>query len=550
MSVDIVGENARLDGRTTFDQINTTGFGDINAQGFARQPSVNIGETMEFSVNGGSTTIDIYRVGWYGGSGFRLVASIANTPTNQPEATEIPDSYGGTTCTDWTVTASWAVPESAVSGLYVALIRSVPPNAPNAFYATFVVRDDDAVADITYKTSDATWWVAYNHYGTKANINGKNLYGAGTGVGSITDRCTKVDYHRPVITRSTVSQTFWMACELPLIRWLERNGYSVKYITCVDLDRGGVGMLLNSGIFLSSGHDEYWSQPMWDAVETYRDDFGGHSIFMSGNEVFWRVRFEYEGDRTVMVCYKDTMPGPSPSSHVAGEPLDPVSWTGTWMDTRWPDAKDGAFLTGTKFGMNGVWDYDAFIPQNPYGGLKVWGGSSLVDGQIVLQQMLGFEADHLYPTQPEESVRILAAYTRSAPGGLSDANGQNYNVPGNIVWGIIAQRYSSGAMTVGFGTCQWSWVLDNTHDRGLRTTANRNAQQFTVNLLRDLGAEASSLQGDVVLQQRNLLSDYALIPGQSPEDPEEPEEETKWRRGDGAPLDVYVMIDGTPIPVS
>jgi hypothetical protein len=504
MSVDIAAENAITANRDSFGAMNTAGAGDLTVAGFARSISYNVGETVQLSVTGGATVIDIYRVGWYGGSGFRKVASIANTPTTQPAATVIPNSNGATTCTSWSVTATWTIPVDATSGIYMAAIRSIPPNAPNAFYATFVVRDDAAEADIIYKTSDATWGAAYNWHG------GKNLYGSGGGLGAIQDRSLAVSYHRPVITRNGVVQTYWWACELPLIRWLERNGFKVKYVSSVDLDRNPA--VLNKGrIFLSSGHDEYWSQGMRSAVENWRDSGPNHSLFMSGNEVFWKTRFQYVGDEAIMWCHKDTMPGPG--SHTAGTPLDPVAWTGTWRDTRWAERRPEWFLTGTDFRMNGVVDADAVIPKNPYAGHKVWGGTSLNDGDIVLKRAIGFEADSMRPMQPAESVRVLAAYTRNINGGRADDNGQSYNGNGDLEWGVVSQRYSSGAVTVGFGTCQWSWTLDGTHDRGDGTEVSVNAQQFTMNLLRDLGAQPITPQSGLQLTTLPESSEATARPG-------------------------------------
>lgn len=542
MSVNIVAENAQASTYTLEDMFPGTMGGDTSVMGFARQVSVNIGETVDFCVTGGATQIRIYRVGYYSdGKGFRLVDTIVNTPINQPELVTISGSNGGTTATAWATSASWSVPSTAVSGFYMAMIR----NAGNtdAFYATFIVRDDDATADIIYKTSDSTWGAAYNYFGTKASpAGGKNLYGSGSGVGNILDRCFAVSYHRPVITRLGVSQTYWWACELPLIRFLERNGYSVKYITSVDLDKQGVSILQKGKIFLSSGHDEYWTANMRNAVETYRDGYAGRSIFMSGNEVFWKARYEHKPNgESILWCYKDTMPGPNGFSRSAGQALDPVEWTGTWMDTRWPQHRDGALLTGTKFGMNGVYDYDAIIPQNPYGGLKVWGGSSLVDAPITISRIIGFEADHLFPTQPETSAKILAAYTRSAPGGLSDANGENYNVPGNIEWGIISQRYAGGGLTVGFGTCQWAWALDGSHDRGIGSSGvSLDAQKFTVNLLRDLGADPGTLMSGITLQTKNSLDEYGLDPASKDEG---------WYNNAQAKLYPYLLVNGTTVPL-
>lgn len=546
MAVDIAAENA-LAGTYTFGEVQPgDGYGDLTVAGFAREISVNVGETVHFCVDGAATVIRIFRVGGYSnGKPFREVAQIGNAPRTQVEGQTLPGTNGATTQTEWAVTAEWAVPETATSGMYMAMIRNAAND--NAFYATFVVRDDAAETDMLYKTSDATWAAAYNHYGTKSEpLNGSNLYGRATGVGNIVERCTTVSYHRPVVTRGTVKQTYWWACELPLIVFLERNGYNVKYVSSVDLDRVGLPLLQKSKVFLSSGHDEYWSAPMRDAVEEWRDEHAGRSIFFAGNEVFWKVRYEYIGDEVRMHCYKDTMPGPG--AHVAGQPLDPVEWTGTWMDTRWPDHRDGALLTGTKFGMNGVYDYDVVIPQNPYGGLKVWGGSSLVDAPVTLTRVMGFEADHLHPTQPDESVKILAAYTRAAPGGLSDANGQNYNLPGNIEWGIIAQRYSGGGLTVGFGTCQWAWALDNNHDRGTATEANREAQQFTTNLFRDLGAEPATPLGTLELRELASLDDYGFVPNIGPEPT--PLSDLRWVNYQGATLYPYALRAGELVPLT
>lgn len=543
MSIDIVAENA-LAGTWTKTQMEPgTNQGDLSVAGFARQISYNVGETVEFCVTGAPAEIQIFRAGWYGGVGFRRLATISNTPATQPNGATVSGSYGGTTMTAWTTTATWAIPATAVSGIYMAMIRNAANN--DAFYATFVVRDDAAVADIVYKTSDTTWGAAYNHWGLLDTPNGKNVYGSGTGVGNIMTRSTMVSYHRPVITRGSVMQTYWWACELPMIRFLERNGYSVKYISSVDLDKNGASMLSGkAAVFISSGHDEYWTQPMRNAIEEWRDVFGGHSIFLSGNEVFWRARFEYVDDEVRMWCYKDTMPGPTDAlPRNAGEAFDPVSWTGTWKDTRWSERQPEWFLTGTDFGMNGVFDYDPVIPQNPYGGLKVWGGSSLVDSDITVTGVLGFEADHKRPTQPEGSYTVLAAYTRSAPGGLSDANGQNYDIAGNIQWGIVAQRYSSGALTIGFGTCQWSWALDGMHDRGSAATS-LPAQIFTVNLLNDLGASPNTLMSGILLRERTPLDEYGLIPV----DPEIPPDPTPLDQTfytfDGTALTAYVLRAG------
>ena len=80
---------------------------------------------------------------------------------------------------------------------------------------------------------------------------------------------------------------------------------------------------------MSSGHDEYWSASQRSDVEAARDA-GVNLAFFTGNEMFWKTRWEPSADGTntpdrTLVSYKDT--------HFTAR-QDPVEWTGTWRDPR------------------------------------------------------------------------------------------------------------------------------------------------------------------------------------------------------------------------
>ena len=70
--------------------------------------------------------INIYRIGYYQGNGARLVATI---PSSQTLVQVQPNPlYNSTTgmydAGNWAVSASWAVPSDATSGVYLAdLVR-------------------------------------------------------------------------------------------------------------------------------------------------------------------------------------------------------------------------------------------------------------------------------------------------------------------------------------------------------------------------------------------------------------------------------------------
>ena len=142
-----------------------------NIEGFAEQFSVNVGSQVNFKINTDASNyrVEIYRLGYYDGLGARLVGTIEHQGAEvQPVAlrdaqTNMVDAA------NWHVTDAWAVPNDAVSGVYMAkIIREDGTFGENQI--PFVVRDDDSHSDIVFQTSDTTWQ-AYNGWG------GANLYG-------------------------------------------------------------------------------------------------------------------------------------------------------------------------------------------------------------------------------------------------------------------------------------------------------------------------------------------------------------------------------------
>jgi hypothetical protein len=99
-------------------QWDISGAGDSTIQGFATSISVNQGQTMSFKVNTNATSykLDIYRLGYYGGNGARLVATVqpsATLPQNQPACLK-DSSTNLVDCGNWGVSASWSVPSTLV----------------------------------------------------------------------------------------------------------------------------------------------------------------------------------------------------------------------------------------------------------------------------------------------------------------------------------------------------------------------------------------------------------------------------------------------------
>src|SRR5439155_6884892 len=107
-----------------------SGAGDSSLQGFATSMSVNAGQTVGFKVLSTASAyhIDILRLGYYQGNGARKVAAglVPSAPYPQSQAACLTDSTTGLIdCGNWAASASWSVPSTAVSGIYLAhLVRN------------------------------------------------------------------------------------------------------------------------------------------------------------------------------------------------------------------------------------------------------------------------------------------------------------------------------------------------------------------------------------------------------------------------------------------
>ena len=484
---------------TPQSQWDISGAGDSTIQGFATSISVNQGQTVSFKVNTNATSykLDIYRLGYYGGNGARLITTVqpsATLPQNQPACLK-DSSTGLVDCGNWGVSASWSVPSTATSGIYFAhVIRNDTGGDSHIF---FIVRNDSSTSAILFKTSDTTWQ-AYNDYA------GVNLYTGGPGPQG---GAYKVSYNRPFHTRVYEFYSWVFNAEYPMVRFLEANGFDVSYFTGVDTDRFG-SLILQHKVLMSTGHDEYWSGNQRANVEAARAA-GVHLAFFTGNGIFWKTRWEnsIDGSNTpyrTMVCYKET------HSNRVTDPQDPPTWTGTWRDPRFSPPADGGrpenALQGTIFWINGPQGsaVEIQVPQAD-GQMRFWRNTapaSLAAGRTYTTSanLLGYEWD----IDPDNGFRPAGLFDMSTTSYTTGSNylldyGSTYG-SGTAVHHLTMYRYNNGsnsALVFGSGTSQWPWALDGNHDGGT-TTADVNLQQATVNLLADMGVQPASLLGGLV----------------------------------------------------
>ena len=438
------------------------------------------GGTVSFKVDTPASAyrIDIYRMGYYGGMGARKVATVRPAgllPQNQPNCNTTA-ATGLIDCGNWAVSALWTVPNDAVSGIYFGhLVRE--DGTTGESHIVFVVRDDDGRSDLLFQTSDTTWQ-AYNEYG------GNSLY-----AGSPAGRAYKVSYNRPFSTRGSAPEDWVFNAEYPMVRWLERNGYNLSYTTGVDSDRLGAE-LLEHRTLLSVGHDEYWSgtqRANWEAARAA----GVHMAFFSGNEVFWKTRWE-DSHRT-LVTYKETH---------ANAKIDPLPgvWTGTWRDPRFSPPADGGrpenALTGQIFTVNAGATTAIQVPAAD-GKMRFWRNTTIATQAAgatatLPNGTLGYEWDEDLDNghRPAGAFRLSSTTVTGAP--VLQDYGSTY-ASGTARHNMTLYRAPSGARVFGAGTVQWAWGLDSNHDRG-SAAADVRMQQATVNLLADMASQPDTLQ--------------------------------------------------------
>lgn len=229
-------------------------------EGYTDKVSYSAGETMKVFLHG-SKPLELCRLTVRTINGDSAFSVAATLPFHYP----YPWFKGATEGFDYKVCAQVKIP-NIQSGVY--LIENLIP---------FIIKSSEPV-DITvvYPSNTAT---AYCESG------GKSLY-------SRSNRPYQVSFQRP-----TALQPYSKYC----LEWLPSlsKNTSIGYIADVDLD--DYTNISSSRIISIIGHSEYWTFEARNNFDRFVDN-GGHAIILSGNVMWWQVR--YSEDKTKLICYK------------------------------------------------------------------------------------------------------------------------------------------------------------------------------------------------------------------------------------------------------
>jgi hypothetical protein len=490
--------------------------------GYGDATSINKGQALNLKISlsqAGQYRLDVYRLGYYGGKGGRLITSVTDlngvtqaSPTITNASTNLVEckwntSYILQTSTDWT------------TGLYLVKLTDSRTGKQN--YIQFVLRDDNRPADLGFQDAITTA-VAYN------NIGGYSVYDVNGDVGT---RAYQVSFDRPFQYGSDVgSESFnnMLTWEYNMTRWLESQGYDLSYYTNLDVSTNP-WQLYSQKIFLSVGHDEYWSMDERNHVQKARDN-GINLAFFSANTGYWQVRFEPSSNgqaNRIMTVYKDT------SGIGTGASLDPIAATNPTAATTLFRSPEVNRPENELLGVGYIGDWGAagdvfngfdYVVSNASD--FYYANTGLKNGDR-LAGLVGYEWDALLNNGfTPDGLVVLSHSPIQSQGQLPPVpSGTNMTISNAVRYTAV-----SGAKVFSTGSIQWVWGLDN--DRvvsspiesnwlkrmknwlrrmkrnwsvgpdGARVTKPRidsRSQQIAVNVFADMGAKPQTPSARIVV---------------------------------------------------
>ncbi len=400
-----------------------------NLRGYAGAESVNRGDNIGLHISSATPryVVEIFRTGWYGGAGARLVFTTTVTD-GVLRSVPAPDANGK-------VDAGWpqslAVNTAAFpSGAYMVALSTEGATKASGLIP-FVVREDSRVSPILLQMPTQTWQ-AYDNFG------GKSLYDANS---TNSKRAYKVSLNRPYDAGGGQSQFAGM---YNLIRFLEREGYDVTYATSSDVDRDA-NLMNNHRVFLTGWHDEYWTGQMFTNALNWIAQ-GKNFVSLASNSIYWQTR--YEDNRRTLVAYKDAALDP-----VTDPKQKTVLFRSTQVDRPESEITSSMFESSWDYGKAADW---VVTNSNHW----IYAGTGLGDGSRI-PGLVGYEWDRFFDSslylKDLFNPRIKTAGVTQVSDSPLYTPSTNRNDPNRQQATIREQP--NGAIVFNAGTNWWNFFL-------------------------------------------------------------------------------------------
>ena len=275
----------------------------------------------------------------------------------QTKSTTEPWKYGF----NFSIFSEVKVPSDLASGVYF-IEKQIP-----------LIVKSQAPADVTVV-------FPVNTIGAYNSSGGKSLYNFNS---SNSEASHVVSFLRPLADDTEKDR-----CN-ECIKWFPSlSDLKINYVSDQDLD--DYTSFSGSKVLVVTGHSEYWTRKARYNFDKFVNA-GGHSVLLSGNTMWWHVR--YSDARDQLICYKDALLDPEPD-----QTMKTILWTEPSLN--FPIAKSiGADFNGGGYGLkvdNG-WDgYKIANPKSPlFEGLNLNRGDiiRLPSGECDGAPINGFDAD-------------------------------------------------------------------------------------------------------------------------------------------------------------
>jgi hypothetical protein len=459
-------------------------------EGFSWATSVSAGNTLSFSVSttAPTYTADVYRLGWYQGAGARLITTLSNLAGSFQQSGAM-DPTTGLVDNNWPQAFTLTPDSTWVSGMYLVKLTA---STGKQSYIPFSLTDTRA-SDFVFVHAENTSQ-AYNAWG------GKSLYEFNS---TSNKRAYKVSFDRPQDRNTGAGDLLnW---EYPTLRWIEKNGYDVSYVSDVDV-HVNPSLLQNHKAILLVGHSEYWTKEMRDNLEA--DVGAGMNLgVFAANTMGWQIRYEPQPFGTqplpnrVIVCYKDATLDPLngvDNSHVTVMFRDP------------PVNRPEQSILGDSFNdYNSSTNFPWVVSD---ASSWLFAGTGLHNGDSIAH-MVGYEYDVVlsyFPIPPGDD-SISTSPVTGSDGTHSTSNSTLYTA-------------ASGARVFDSGSMNWNWGLDSYASPGdpHPDYTNANVQLITQNLFQNFLSAGTPTPTSTVMptptptQGPNLLQNPSFETGIPP----------------------------------
>jgi hypothetical protein len=146
-------------------------------------------------------------------------------------------------------------------------------------FAPFVLRPTELGAVRQAVVLPTNTWQAYNFYDADGDGWGDTWYAGGL---------PPVRLDRPYLDRGVPPR--FRRYDLPFLHWLRRLKHTPEVLAEDDLEAVPSGDELRRlyDLVVFPGHTEYVTRQAYDVLQRFRD-LGGRLVFLSANNVFWRV---------------------------------------------------------------------------------------------------------------------------------------------------------------------------------------------------------------------------------------------------------------------